>query len=540
MSIVLNFKDIVDLPQWRILSPAPSNSTVGVSLGYDLRNNCDNIPCNFQFAAVSSLNIYHAENDEWMTLSTPAMAGTFGAGAGCKYFPSAGPSGLLAAGNSANAVVVSTAFIAAVGANQLAGGNSGAGFKIRIIGNSAAGSGKTEERNIIANTLGTTPTITLDSDLSFTPADGDKYEILSGRLYMLCAGATATGIFKAYDLATNSYISLTHSWLPSTIAGDFSAIALDEQYVPWNKNPGEGFFGNLISTGSGGSTITGTAAGGDALNYLNEYRNYQIRIVQDTSIPTAVGQRVRIQSHTAGASPVYTMAINWGVKPSIGATYVIENTGELWLQTTASTSVFTYQAGGFFPDRAWASSTTSNIPIYGASAASGCPFPYTARGTAMNSGCCSIPSYGISVDPYHVARHSYIYSFRGGAAASNPLDLFDLAGGGSGAWTAGITYGNLSGITTELFTTGASCVYDPVTNSGRFGYICKNGTQRFLRFDVKNRCLKPWAYLPYTQGAATVGDKVAISYAIDGNTKIAYLYALIQAGTPHVSVAIST
>ena len=60
----------------------------------------------------------------------------------------------------------------------------------------------------------------------------------------------------------------------------------------------------LAATASGASTLTGQATGGDAVVAVNEYRNFQIRIVQDLVTPAAVGQRRIIASHTVGASPV--------------------------------------------------------------------------------------------------------------------------------------------------------------------------------------------------------------------------------------------
>ena len=133
------------------------------------------------------------------------MTGTFGAGAGAVMMPAQGPRGVLAAGATTTSVVLSTALPAAVAPNQLANKGNSNGFKIRIIGNSAGGSGKIEERYIIGNTGGTTPTLYLDSPLSFTPAAGDAYEIRSGRLYMLSAGTLAAGCWKYYDIATNSF-----------------------------------------------------------------------------------------------------------------------------------------------------------------------------------------------------------------------------------------------------------------------------------------------------------------------------------------------
>lgn len=54
----------------------------------------------------------------------------------------------------------------------------------------------------------------------------------------------------------------------------------------------------LVNTTSAGSG-THSAFAGDSLVQANEYRNFQIRIVQDLVNPTAVGQRRVIASHTA-------------------------------------------------------------------------------------------------------------------------------------------------------------------------------------------------------------------------------------------------
>ena len=81
----------------------------------------------------------------------------------------------------------------------------------------------------------------------------------------------------------------------------------------------------MLATGSAANTITGQASNGDASVVINKFRNYQIRIVEDTAIPTAVGQRRRISSHTAGPSAVYTVATNWTVTPSATCKFVIEN-----------------------------------------------------------------------------------------------------------------------------------------------------------------------------------------------------------------------
>ena len=267
-------------------------SAAGTQLIAGLRNNSDRGAYVYMLVNATTLWQYDVEDDDWMQLASPGLTGTFGAGAGAVMMPAQGPRGVLAGGNTTTSIVLSTALPAAVAPNQLVNKGNSNGFKIRIIGNSAGGSGKTESAYIVGNTGGTTPTIYLDTPLSFTPQAGDAYEIRSGRLYMMSAGTLAAGCWKYYDIATNSFSSnLATTNLPATLSTDSSFLPLDESYVPFDADPGEGFFGNLTATATAATSITGHAAGGDSGVLLNEYRNFQIRIVQDTVNPTAVGQR---------------------------------------------------------------------------------------------------------------------------------------------------------------------------------------------------------------------------------------------------------
>lgn len=525
MTTTLNFKNIIDLPQWRTLASSITATAAASCICSDQRNNEDRDPYIYLLVSATVFQRYNTKNDEWQTLTSPALAGTFGAGAGSVFVASAGPSGTLAAGATTTSVVLTTALPSAVGVNQLANRGDGVGYKIRIIGNAAGSSGKIEERLIINNTSGTTPTITLDSALTFTPIAGDRYEILSGKVMLMSAGTLAASIVKAYDIATNSLVTVTQTNLPATIGTDSEFVALDELFVPSTQSPGGGFLGNLVSTASAATTITGQAIGGDAAVLANEYRNFQIRIVQDVTAPTAVGQRRIITSHTAGASPIYTVP-TWTVTPTSGATFVIENNNDVLLSTTASTTMYSYRLGGFTADGTW--SYTGTVGTNGALA-------YAVRAAASGAGNCAVPSWGLTLDSAKNARYSYIYWFRG--AAGNVLDLLDIAGAAAiGAWTAAIVYGGQTGATT--FTTGTSSTYDGATNTGRYGYICVNATQRFLRFDALNRVLEPWSYLPYAQSTAALGEKIATSLFIDGVTKLSFLYAIQSTGAVFWNCAI--
>ena len=91
--------------------------------------------------------------------------------------------GAIGAGCTATKLVTTTV-MAAVGINMFAnrGGSGDYGFKIRVIGKTA---GKVEERYIVGNTGGTTPTVWLDKPLTFIPTATDTYEILGGQVFML-------------------------------------------------------------------------------------------------------------------------------------------------------------------------------------------------------------------------------------------------------------------------------------------------------------------------------------------------------------------
>ncbi len=491
----IDHQDIIDLPEWRPRAVLPNASAAGVCLACDLRNNEDRHPEIFQLASAAILNGFHTKNDGPMFIGSPALTGVFGAGADIVLCPSLGPRGVIAAGATTSKFTLSTALPAAIASMQLSGRGDGKGFKVRIIDNAAGGSGKTEERYVIANTGGTTPAITVDSPFSFTPGNGATYEFLSGRVFMLSAGTLAAGMWKWYDILTNSFSgNLATTNLPATIGTDSELIALDELHVPATKNPGDGFLGQIAATAVAATTITGSTAGNDAAVLANEYRNFQIRIVQDTVNPTAVGQRRKITSHTAGASPVYTVP-TWTVNPSTSAIFVIENANEILLFSSAATTTYTYAP---FLIGAMAADTWSTTT-------------YGARGSAVGAGVCGFQSFGIALDADKNNRYSFVFSFRGGA--SSALDLLDIAGGANGLWSNAIVYG--SGPT---LTTGSSLVYDPATNGGKFAYVNVSGLQNMYRFNCSTRQLNEWAQLRYAQGAAVVGKKMAYAVAINPTT----------------------
>lgn len=524
-----NFKKVIDRQMWVQVAPTPNLHAAGSGMASDLRNDVSRNPFAYQLASATILNRFNIITKGWNFFGSPAIS-AFAAGSGCVFAPTHGLNGTISTGCTTTSVTTSTT-ITAVGANMLAnrGGSGDYGFKIRIIGNSAGGSGKIEERWIVGNTGGTTPTLTLDTALTFTPASGDHYELLSGRLFMLGSGTLAATSWRSLEVASNVLTSLTNTNLPATVSTDFSAVALDEQYVPYDHKPGEGFVIGagtydasnpkfcLVATGSAAGTLTGQATGGDASVLQNEYRNFQIRIIEDTAIPTSVGQMSIIASHTAGASPIYTMGANWGVTPSTTAKYVIEYPNQILLWSSATAATYTYNMSDV---------TQNNGTTTLASGAWSATY-YGNRGGVMAAGCTSFASSGIEPDVDHNSRHSNVFSFRGGAST---LDMLDIAGGVNGTWSNAIVY---DGAVT--LTTGSCGKYAPFDNEGKFGYLNSyvNSTiNQIFRFDVKNRVLSPFVPTDWIQsGVAVAGDRLAAYCAIDGTDKYTALLLVAHLST---------
>jgi hypothetical protein len=513
------FKKVIDTLVWRQIPPMPNAHAAAVSVCSDLRNDISRNPFVYQLVSAAILNRYNIITKGSAFAVNPGLGGTFGAGAATAFVPSFGLVGTIAAGSTTTSVVLTTALPTAVGVNMLAnrGGSGEYGYKLRIIDNAAGGSGKTVERYITGNTGGTTPTITVLSAFGFTPTTGSRYEIVAGRVAMLSAGTLAATSWRSFEVATNTLASMTQTNLPATIGTDSSLMVLDEQYVPYNNSPGDGMIKGaynydtgvvaryaLTATATAAGTLTGQATLGDAVVLANEYRNFQIRIVEDTTNVTAVGQRRIIASHTAGPSPVYTLGTNWTVTPSATAKYVIELPNLILLRSSATTTVYTYN----YTD-ATINNGTNNIVANAWSTA------YFGAAPAANAaGGMWAPSWGIEPDQNRYGRQSFCYFFRGGAAT---LDVLDIAGAITGTWTGAIVYDGSPG---ALPTTGSGGCYSPFDNEGRMFYAnlyTASQISQMYRFDVENRVLSAFTPTDFLQtGTAVVGNRVACYCAIDG------------------------
>lgn len=509
------FKKVIDRHAWVQVPASPNAHAAGGGLASDLRSDVSRNPFVYQLVSTAAVNRFNIVSKSWSFVYNPGLATSgVAAGSSIAFVPSFGLVGTIAAGATTTRVTLSTALPTAVGVNMLAnrGGSGEYGFKLRIIDTTA---GKTAERYIVANTGGTTPAIDVQSSFGFTPATGARYEIVAGRVYTLQAGAVTATTWRSFEVASNTLASLTNTGLP-TIATDSDILVLDEQYTPYDNNPGDGMIKGtynydtglvaryaLTATGSGASSLTGQASGGDASVVANEYRNFQIRIVEDTGTPTAVGQRRVIASHTAGASPVYTLGTAWGVTPSTSAKFVIELPNLMLVRTAGNTTTYTYN----YMD-ATINNGTNSITSGAWSTT------YFGAGPGNNAlGCMWMPSWGIQPDVARNSRHSFCYFFRG---ASANLDLLDIAGSITGTWTGAIVYDGSPG---TFPTTGSCGTYAPYENEGRMFYCnlyVASAVNQMYRFDVQNRVLVPFVGTDQIQaGTAATGKRMASYCAID-------------------------
>lgn len=508
------FKKVIDRQEWVQVPAAPNAHVAGSCVCSDERSDISRMPFVYNLVSATVLNRFNIVTKSWNFVQSPALAGTFGPGAAMDFVPSFGLVGVIAAGATPLKVTLSTALPTAVGVNMLAnrGGSGDYGFKLRIIDTVA---GKTEERYITANTGGTTPVLRVHAAFSFTPATGARYEIVAGRVFMLNAGTTAANIWRSIEVASNTLSSgLSTTGLPATIATDSAILVLDEQYTPYDMKPGEGMIKGaflydeghvsryaLAATAAGASTLTGQATGGDAVIVANEYRNFQIRIVQDLTNPTAVGQRRVIASHTGGPSAVYTLGTAWTVTPSASAKYVIELPNLILLRTSGTSTVYTYN----YTD-ATISNGTNTIATNSWSTTY-----FAAAGAANAVGGMWASSYAIQPDLDRNARHSFQHFFRG---ASATIDIFDIAGSITGAWSSAIVYDG-----SVALTTGSCGALGPNDNEGRMFYLniyVAGAINQIFRYDVQNRVMSPYTPTDFPQaGTAATGGRMTTYCAID-------------------------
>lgn len=469
MTTTVGVRKILDLKRWEFCTPLPT-STVAASFVVSSRHYRQQ-----QLYVVSNTvaYLYQPNEDAFVQLSSPALAGTFGAGAcgaaaGFSTGSTVGAASLTATGGSTSTIITNQTL-----ARDLRG------YSVQILAGPNAGVTLT----IVSNTIGSNATITVATQASAFTAS-TVYRLMTPVWYVLGAGALASGIFKKYCFATNSWVTLTQTGLPATISTDSRLIS-----TPSWIDDGFQTFATGTATGATGTTLVNTGKAWAT----NQWANSQVRITGGTG----AGQIRIITSNTGTTLTVPT----WTITPDATSVYAIEGNDD-YLYYIGSNAVTTYRY-----------SITSNSWTTLA--------PTAARAAAPTTGMSGHWVWGSTETDWTtentIKNGRYIYSFRGGAGMV--LDAYDIA---LNTWVSGITVSPAA----ETFTTGTKYAY-----VGNYLYIQKDATGRWLRYNFATQELDGWSTMTYTQGAAVLGDTAFDVTYHDGATDVVYIQMFLNTST---------
>lgn len=463
-------RKILDLKRWEFCTPSP-NATAAATFIVSSRHYRQQ-----QLHVISNTvaNLYNPQEDGWIAVPSPALAGTFGAGA-------CGVAGSFSTGTTvaASSLTATAGTTTTITTNQTLARDL-RGYSVYFVGGTNAGKTKT----IASNTIGTNAVITFDSAEAVAFDATSQYRLKTPVFYVLGAGTLAAGSFRKYDFATNTWTTLAITGLAATIGTDGRMISTPA----WIDN-GFKSFATGTATAGGASTLTNSAKAWAT----NQWTNYQIRI----SGGTGAGQIRTVASNTG---TVITVSAAWTTQPDATSTYSIEGNDDfIYFIGNNAVTLYRYSISG----NAWSTLT-----------------PGVARGGAPGAGMGGTWIHSVSAADWNnenlILNGRYIYSFRGAAGAL--LDRYDIAGN---TWAA-ITYSPA----VETFTTGTKYAYC----KDRL-YIQKEATGRWFAYDLAENAMQPFGTTTYTQGAAVLGDTAFDVTYKDGATEIDYVYFLLNTST---------
>jgi hypothetical protein len=462
-------RKILDLKRWEQVTPAPAATVAGSFIASSRHFRQQQLYVRGNTEAY----LYNPSEDGFVLTPSPGLAGTFGAGA-------AGVAGAWSTGTTvaAASLTATGGTTSTIVTNQTLA-RSLAGYSIHIISGPNAGLTLT----IVSNTIGANATITVATQASAFSAS-TVYRLSTPVWYVLGAGTLASGSFRKYDWATNTYTTLVNTGLPASIATDGKLIS-----TPSWLNTGYTAFATGTATSATGTTLVNSAKTWTT----NQWSNYQVRIVSGTG----AGQIRSITSNTGTTLTVPT----WTITPDATSVYSIEGNDDfIYYIGNGAVTMYRYSISG----NSW--STLS---------------PTAARAGAPAAGMSAHWIYGETNTDWTnesvIINGRRIYSFRGGGTAT--LDYYDIA---LNTWVSGLTYAPA----TETFTTGTKYTY-----MGDKLYIQKDATNRWFELDIAEQGMMGWTTMPVVQGAAIVGDTAFDVTFYDGATEIHWVYMLMNTST---------
>ena len=459
-------RKILDLKRWEFCVPAP-NSTQAAAFVVSSRHFRQQ---QMYVRSNTDATIYNPEEDAWINLSSPSLAGTFGAGA----------SGTAGAWSTGSTVGVAS-LTAASGTTSTITTNQNfqrdlRGYKVYIL----AGPNNGLVLDIVSNTTGASSIIKVATQASAFTAS-TIYRLLTPRFYIVGAGTLAAGSFRVYDYATNTWTTLTQTGLPATLATDGKLVSTPSMIDGAFKQ-----FATGTATSATGTTLVQTGKTWTASQWINA----QVRITGGTGS----GQIRTITANTADTLTVAT----WTTTPDATSTYGIEgNDNFLYYLGNNAVTLYRYDI---------AANTWSTLSPSAARAA--------APTTGMSGHWVHSATEADWTNESSIINGRRIYSFRGGAGSV--LDYYDIA---ANTWVSAINYAPNS----ETFTTGTKYALQ----GGRL-YIQKDATGRWFAYDFARSELFPYTTTLYPQGAAVLGDTAFDVIYKDGATEIPYVYFLLN------------
>lgn len=461
-------RKILDLKRWEWCTPAPVASQAGSCIASSRHSRQQQL----YLRSGTEAYIYNPSEDGWVQIASPALAGTFGAGASATAGAWSTGSTVGAASLTATAGTTSTITTNQTLARDLRG------YKIHILAGPNAGA----VLDIVSNTVAANSVITVAAQASAFSAS-TVYRLLTPRWYVVGAGTLASGSFRVYDFATNTWTTLSNTGLPASLGTDGKLVA-----TPSIVDGAFRMFGSGTATSATGTTLTQTGKTWTASQWINS----QVRITGGTG----AGQIRTITANTADTLTVAT----WTTTPDATSTYAIEgNDSFLYYLGNNAVTLYRYDITA----NTWSTLT-----------------PGAARAAAPGAGMSAhwvhtVPETDWTSESA-IQNGRYIYSFQGAATAA--LHRYDIA---ANTW-ATITYSP----NTETFTTGSKYAL----HDGRV-YIQKDATGRWFAYDFARSELFPWGSMLYPQGAAVVGDTAFDVIYEDGATDIFYVLMLLNTST---------
>jgi hypothetical protein len=468
MTTVVNLKRLLDRKQWEMCNFAPASTTTG---SFTATSNLWD-QYSYYVTSTSTAYVYDPFEDGWMSLPSPVLVGTYGAGS-CGCFHPWGPQSTATAGTT-------TTMTTSLNLQR-----SLKNYTVRFIAGPNAGT----EATIKTNTTGANSVITFTAPLGTAVTSASQFILITGRIYVMCATtATATGAFRWYDLATNTWTSGSITNLPGS----------------WGTD------GRLVATASASPTdflVSGTATSGTSNTlvnssktwFTNNFANQMIRITGGTG----AGQFRTISSNTG---TTITVSVAWTTAPDSTSTYQIEgNADSIYLMGNNAVTAYRYSISG----NSW--TVLSPTTARGGSAVAGCSTHWVNKVTNSDwSDEANALGNGF-------LNGRYIYSFRGGAVT---LDRYDIA---LNNWENAIVYTPAN----DSPNGGTGWSY-----TDNYIYMMQNSPAgRVIKYNIYEQRMEPCNQLWFAQGTTVTGDRLSQAIFTDGATTLRYLYFITQSQT---------